>query len=103
LLVFMTTAQGPRTINAYQINSAWTETGVTWNNQPTVTGSPASSATVANGTWQSWTVTSRVQAMMAGTNYGVVLEGTAEGNRHNAEAYQSREGTSVPELDLTFG
>ena len=103
LLVFMTTAQGPRTINAFRINSSWTETGVTWNNQPTVTGSPASSATVANGTWQSWAVTSLAQAMMAGTNYGFMLEDSAEDTGNNTQTYQSREGTNVPELDLTFG
>ncbi len=103
LLLFLQRAQGPRTINAYQVSSAWTENAVTWNNQPSVTGSAATAATVANNTWMQWTVTSLVQAMMAGTNYGFMLEDSAEDTGNNTQTYQSREGTNVPELDLTFG
>ena len=76
---------------------------MTWNNQPSVTGSAATAATVANNTWMQWTVTSLVQAMMAGTNYGFMLEDSAEDTGNNTQTYQSREGTNVPELDLTFG
>jgi Mor family transcriptional regulator len=50
-----------------------------------------------------WTVTSLVQAMMAGSNYGFMLADSAEDTGNNTQTYQSREGTNVPELDLTFG
>lgn len=59
-----------RSYGAYRITGAWTETGVTWTNQPATAASATS--TVATGTTAnvtlSWTVTSDVQAFVDGTS-----------------------------------
>ncbi|MBI4337097.1 MAG: DNRLRE domain-containing protein [Chloroflexi bacterium] len=62
-----------RMYGAYRITSTWTETGVTWNAQPTLVLSPTASATTPGSmNWVTWDVTADVQAMVNGvaTNYG---------------------------------
>jgi hypothetical protein len=103
LRMYLSTTGGARTMNAYQASSSWTETGVTWNNQPTTTGSAASAATGSAGSWTAWTVTSIVQAQLAGTNYGFLIQDSNEASGNIAQSYMSRENTNVPELQLTFG
>jgi hypothetical protein len=103
LRAFLNTTNGSRTIGAYQVNSSWTEYGVTWNTQPTTTGSPVSATTGAAGTWTTWSVTSIVQAQVAGTNNGFLLRDAAEDTGNITNSYQSRENTNDPELVLTVG
>ena len=54
------------------VTSAWTETGVTWNNQPTVSATVTDSITVpSTSQCVSFTVTADVQAWVDGApNYG---------------------------------
>ncbi len=96
-------ATGGRTIEAFRAAASWTETGVTWNNQPEATGSGAT-ATSSTG-WMEWTVTPQVQAMYQGTNNGFVLRDSAEGALLEATVqWSSKEAASNdPELVLTFG
>lgn len=90
-----------RTIDAYRVNASWTETGVTWNNQPATTGS-AASATSATG-WNEWEVTSHVQSMYSGSNHGFLIRDANEDNSFaRTQDYSSREGASPPELVLTY-
>jgi hypothetical protein len=103
LRMYLNATQGARTLDTYQISSSWTETGVTWNTKPTTTGSPVSAATGAAGTWTQWSVLSMVQAMMAGTNYGFMIQDQVEDNGNKRQDYMSRENTNPPELQLTFG
>jgi hypothetical protein len=71
LQLFMYTAPTlSRTYNAHRVTGAWTETGVTWTNQPAVAAS--ATAGVVTGTTSnvtlSWAVTADVQAYLGGTS-----------------------------------
>ncbi|OLT23485.1 hypothetical protein BJF78_32265 [Pseudonocardia sp. CNS-139] len=59
-----------QTLQALRVNGAWTETGVTWANQPATTGTAATAATPSSAAVMAWNVTAQVQAMAAGTNNG---------------------------------
>jgi hypothetical protein len=100
-----TSAANGRTIQAFQANGSWTETGVTWNNQPATSGSAATSASGSGA--RTWTVTSQVQGMYSGTNNGFLLKDSSEGAAlPQTQTYQSREGTpdsQDPQLSITFG
>jgi hypothetical protein len=103
LRMYLNATQGARTMDAYQISSSWTETGVTWNTKPTTTGSPVSVGTGAAGTWTQWSVLSMVQSMMSGSNYGFMVQDQTEDSGNKRQDYMSRENTNPPQLQLTFG
>jgi len=98
------------TIDLRSVTATWTESGVTWNNQPAVAGSITSSAGVtvgqAAGTVVSWTAISDVQSLMAGaaTDYGFRLSDSAEGTLTGvALALNAREAaTGRPQLVVTY-
>jgi large repetitive protein len=92
-----------RTIQAFRAASSWTETGVTWNNQPATTGTATSAASVASGNLQI-SVTSQVQAMYSGSNFGFIVKDSAESDNSSAQQrWISREGGTAPSLSITFG
>ncbi len=99
-----------RTYQLRGVTSSWTETGVTWNNQPTASGSVTASATViigtAAGTVVQWTSTSDVQSFVTGaaTNLGWRLNDSAEGGISAATLQlNSREaGSGPPQLVVTY-
>jgi hypothetical protein len=81
-----------RTYAAHRVTASWTETGITWTNQPVVAGS--ATATVATGTTSNVTltlnVTSDVQAFVDGTsNHGWRIADTVE-NSSTARIAQFR-------------
>jgi hypothetical protein len=93
-----------RTLQALRLLTTWTESALTWNNQPQTTGT---AATVASGSgYREWTVTSQVQAMYApGANHGFLIRDSAENGGGLDQSFNSREkGTdNPPRLVLTFG
>jgi hypothetical protein len=93
-----------RTLHALRLLTAWTESALTWNNQPQTTGA---AATVASGSgYREWTVTSQVQAMYApGANHGFLVRDSVENGTGLDQVFNSREkGTdNPPRLVLTFG
>ena len=98
-----------RTINLRSATSTWTETGVTWNTQPTVAASVSGSAGVtagqAAGTVITWTATSDVQAFVAGaaSSFGFRLNDSAEGGVGAVLSFRSREAaTGQPQLVITY-
>lgn len=96
-------AQTGATIQAYRNAAAFTETGVTWANQPATSGTPATAAT-ASGIMQ-WTVTTQTQALYS-ANTGFQLRDAAEGSGDKRQAFDSRSVTTVgnrPQLTVTFG
>lgn len=105
LKLYATSSSSGRTIDVYRLAGPWTEGGVTWNNQPSTTGSAASAAS-GTGT-RSWDVTSQVQAMYSGANNGFLVRDSSEGSlTSRVQAYQSREGSpdsQDPVLEVTFG
>jgi parallel beta-helix repeat protein len=91
-----------RTLQAWQLDGSWTESGVTWFNQPAETiGAPAT-APSALGTVE-WNVTAQVQAMYAGTNNGFLIRDADEGHVASPEqSFHSREKTSDPQPALVI-
>jgi PKD repeat protein len=83
--------------SVYPVSSSWTETGLTWNNQPALPASSiASLGPVAAGAWKEVDVTSAV----SGTGQ---VSFALSGGTSDVAAYTSREGTSAnrPQLVLT--
>jgi len=103
LKVFEGTVQGSRTIQAWQLSGPWTETGVTWNNQPAAAGAPATVANAQN-TWQSWDVAAIVRQMYASGGFGFVLRDATESDTNAFEQiFDNRSTPNVPQLQVTFG
>ena len=66
----------PVTIRAFPVTAAWTESEVTWDNQPTFDTSRSTSATLdATDGYKSWDVTELAREWLAGNGYGVILHG----------------------------
>jgi predicted ribosomally synthesized peptide with SipW-like signal peptide len=93
-----------RSIEALQVSATWTEMGVTWNNQPGTTGTAATSTTVSAAGWQTWTVTSQVQAMYS-ANHGFLLrDATESSTAAPKQNYPAREDApNDPELIVNWG
>jgi CSLREA domain-containing protein len=103
LRLYASSYQAGRTLQALQVSAPWTESAVTWSNQPMTTGT---AATVASGSgYREWIVTSQVQSMYTGSNHGFVVRDSVEGGSGIEQAFNSREnGTNnPPRLVLTFG
>ena len=93
-----------RTLHALRLAATWTETGVTWANQPATTGAAAAAASAAG--WVQWVVTSQVQSMYSGANNGFLIMDSAETAGRREQRFTSREGPTVanrPKLEITFG
>jgi hypothetical protein len=80
----------------YATANTWTETGITWNNRPAPTpGAIADVGAVTASAWAEYNVTAQVTG--DGTYDFVLLpDGT------NGVTFSSREGTTPPQLVLTF-
>jgi hypothetical protein len=114
-----------RTIDLFPVTAAWSETGLTWNNQPfgTAINNPASASRTAtfaigtpggcqnrtNGTYVvGATVTSDVAAFVAGTstNYGWMLRDDVEGSATTrTETFSSKDldtAAQAPQLVITY-
>jgi large repetitive protein len=104
LRLFAASAASGRTLQARRVTGNWTENGVTWASQPATTG-PSATAPSGIG-WRQWKVLSQVQAMYAGTNWGLLIRDASEGDGGRREqSFHSREAatTGLPQLILTFG
>jgi hypothetical protein len=98
-----------RTYDAHRVTASWTETGIDWNNEPAVAGSPTSS--VATGTTSdvtlAWDVTADVQAFVDGTtNNGWRIKDDTDGALVSrlAEFRSAEYGTASerPVLEITY-
>jgi hypothetical protein len=90
LSLYMTGAPGTsRTYDVRRVNATWTETGITWTNQPAV-GSVTSSTTTGttSNVWRTWAVNADAQAWLAGTatNYGLRVSDATESAAASPEA-----------------
>jgi hypothetical protein len=102
LRLFTVTLDAGDVYQAFAASGAWTEGTVTWNTQPSFGGTPATATTAAG--WMSWTVTTQVNEMYAGSNDGFLVKDQTEGGTPPAmNAYSSREGGNPPQLVITFG
>ena len=91
-----------RTLQALQINAAWMENSVTWGNQPSTTGS---AATTSSGSgWRQWNVSAMVQAMQAGgLHYGFLIRDANENNDAEQQFHSREKGENIPQLVIIFG
>jgi hypothetical protein len=91
-----------RTIDAYAVTASWSESGVTWSNQPAPVGSAAGTASGAG--YREWNVTGQLGSTYS-TNTGFLVRDRSEGGGGVEQAYHSREkGTdNPPQLVVTFG
>ena len=72
---------GTTTLNVHRITGTWTETGVTWTNQPSFTSTADASISGGSGVgWRIWNVLSVVQSWYNGTNtnYGLLVKCSTE-------------------------
>ncbi len=109
--LFLSTAPSEsRTYEAQPVTAAWTETGLTGDNQPAVSTSVTASAatgTTSNVTLE-WNVLADVNAFVAGTatNHGWRIDDSAEGALLAVEGrFSSREHATAserPSLVITY-
>jgi CSLREA domain-containing protein len=92
-----------RTLKALRADSSWTETGVSWGNQPAASG--AAAATESGLGYREWDVTSQTKEMYSGTNNGFIVRDASESGTGFQQGFHSREKGSTnspPELVLIF-
>jgi hypothetical protein len=99
------------TIDLYNVTSAWDESTITWNLQPTcsVDAETTSDITMGAITWESWDdIDTLVQAWLdeSITNYGVVLKDTDEASVNTIAYFRTSDYTSDtskrPELVIYY-
>jgi hypothetical protein len=96
-------AGGAHNIRLYRIDSPWTESGVSWNTEPSLAGTPITSTVVPHGgfAWYWFDVTELVQQWVDGSvpNYGIALRGY-EPTWEDAgwRSFSTREGLYAPQL-----
>ncbi len=85
-------------ISAYSTSNSWSETSVTWNNQPAYSGSPVNTTLGRNAGWYTWDVTSLADTA-AGDMFSLVMLGP-----YTVRGFYSDESTFAayrPYLDVT--
>ena len=81
----------------YSVGNGWTETGITWNNAPPISGNPLATAGAAViGTWVEFDVKPVVSS-------GATVNLALSGGNTNAIDYSSRSGSQAPQLVITTG
>jgi len=99
-----------RSYDAYRVTASWSETTITWNNQPAVAAGATS--TTDTGTtsdvWLEWNVTSDVQAFISGSqgNFGWRIKDQIESASGDFQStFGSREATDTehdPRLVIVY-
>ncbi|HET9771043.1 MAG TPA: DNRLRE domain-containing protein [Acidimicrobiia bacterium] len=92
--------------------TCWTEGGLTWNNQPSVSGTVTSNLSLTSTSplqYYGWDVTADAAAFVAGTanNYGWRIADSAEGNATAVDAQFRTKNTAsnaagAPQLVITY-
>jgi CSLREA domain-containing protein len=102
LRVEAASAKDGRTLEARQIAAAWSETGLTWVNQPGTVG-PAASIPSASGPLE-WDVTEQLLGMYTTGNHGFQIRDAQEDGVGDEQTLNSRHKLTddPPQLVLTF-
>jgi hypothetical protein len=98
-----------RTYEVYQVTAGWTETGVTWANQPSTAATATATATTPTVPGcMTWVVTANVQAWVAGTtaNNGWLIKDQSENSTQQEKSqFRTRESgvaAERPLLDVSY-
>jgi len=96
-------------VGLHQVTSAWDESTITWNIQPTFSvDAEITSNITATVAWKSWDIDSLVQAWLDGsiTNYGVVLRDTDEASVNTIAWFRTSDYTAdtskCPKLEIDY-
>jgi large repetitive protein len=105
LRLYASSYNSGRTLQAFQLNGNWTETGVTWSNQAATTGTAATAPSRSSAGYMEWTVTSQVQSMYSGSNHGFLIRDATENGSGNQQSFHNTEKApdNPPQLVVTFG
>jgi len=100
-----------RTLEVQRVNASWSESSITWNNQPGVSGSAVTTSTGTSAeVWLTWDVTADLQDFIqnqTATNYGWRIKDQAEGSSTEyKESFYTRDETSEttarPKLSVDY-
>ena len=93
-----------RILEAQRLNAAWSELGITWSDQPDVSGGAATAATgTSPDEWLAWDVTSDLRDFIqyqSAANYGWRIKDQSEGSSTDEykESFYSRDESSETSL-----
>jgi hypothetical protein len=110
LVYYSTSSSAIATIGAYNVEGAWGEDTLTWNNQPAFSTTMEDDATVPAGVTDGfiyWYITDLAKGWWDGTiaNYGVVLKDTDESTEEAWKRFYSSDWTTAhqrPELTILY-
>jgi hypothetical protein len=98
-----------RTLQAYNVSNSWTETGITWNNQPAAdTLQQAIAGGTTNNVWLQWAVTNAAIASyaQANQNMSIMIRDSSESSATTYYyRFPSKENTTAeqrPQLIITY-
>jgi len=95
-----------RKLQYHRITGSWSESGITWNNQPGVSGDNVVTvyASSSSDIWFNVAVTNQVSdAHSSGSTYGVRVKFQYEGRSESTELHwDSKEGEHIPELYVEY-
>jgi len=96
-------------IGLHKVTSAWDESAITWNIQPTCSvDAEITSNITATIAWKSWDIDTLVQAWLDGsiTNYGVVLKDIDEASVNTIAYFRTSDYTTdtskCPKLEIDY-
>jgi hypothetical protein len=97
-------------VGAYNVEEAWTETGITWNNQPDFATTEEYAVNVpasATNAFLTWYISDLVKGWWDGSipNYGVMLKDTDETTEESWKRFYSSDWTTAaerPKLMITY-
>ncbi len=95
------------TMSVHRAASSWSETNLTWANQPALTGTPVPVGVPGGAGPQAFPVAAHVTALLAGPNYGFVVRDQLVAGGGSVTRYQIYNSFSnaanKPTLSITWG
>jgi len=88
-------------MDLFRADSAWSETTITWKNQPTHTATNQPIVVDTSGGWRTWNATALANHWITNENFGLVIRGVDETAEY-AREFSTREGTHQAELRISY-
>jgi hypothetical protein len=101
LRLYASSSKPQRSLAAFRLGSAWTESGVTWNSQPATAGTAVT--TPSGPGYREWQVAELVRSMYTQGNHGFLIRDMIEGGAAAEQAFNSREKGSDNPPRLVIG